>query len=105
MVNTATTMKLLKDVSLYAIKCDYFMWSEEKGEYTEPVYYAIDTSNKLNIIIMVEDVNSANLRVFDSLTAAKNYIKTHTTGVDVCLENVRPVKIMYDFETLKWKEV
>lgn len=104
MINTAKTMKLLSNVFLYAIKCDYFMWSEEKGEYTEPVYWAIDTSTKANIIIMRENVNDPQLRVFDSLTAAKTYIKDHTTGFDICMENVRPVKINYNFDRKEWEE-
>ena len=99
-----TTMKLLKDITAYAIKCDYYMWSEEKGEYTEPVYWAIDTSTKAYIIIMTETVNDPQLRIFDSLTAVKTYIKNHQTGNDICMENVRPVKIKYDFEKKEWME-
>lgn len=96
------TAKLLKDQRFFAIKCDYFMWSEERGEYTEPVYWALDDNE---IIVMEDDVNCGRLRVFTSLTAVKKYIRSHNTGVNICMENVRPVEIRYSFSERKWKEV
>lgn len=114
MKNTAKEMTLLVDTKLYAIQCDYYMCrkigEDENGEdvyedYTERVYWAIDTSTKANIIIMVETVNSPNLRVFNSLNAVKNYIKTHTTGNGICMENVKPCEIKYNFEKKEWEVV
>lgn len=97
-----TAPKLLKDQRFFAIKCDYFMWSEERGEYTEPVYWTLDDNE---IIIMEDDVNNGRLRVFTSLTAVKKYIRSHNAGVNICMENVRPVEIRYSFSERKWKEV
>ena len=94
--------KLLKDQRFFAIKCDYFMFSEERGEYTEPVYWCLDDNE---VIVMEDDVNSGRLRVFGSRTAVGKYIKAHTTGVNICMENVRPVEIYYNFSERKWKEV
>lgn len=96
------TAKLLKDQRFFAIKCDYFMWSEERGEYTEPMYWTLDDNE---IIVMEDDVNCGRLRVFTSRTAVSKYIKTHTTGFDVCMNNVRPVEIYYNFSNKKWEEV
>ena len=52
-------MKLLRDVELFCIKVDYLMWSEEKGEYTEPVYLSIDTET------MRKDGTCVNLIFFE----------------------------------------
>lgn len=97
------TAKLLKDQRFFAIKADYFMWSEERGEYTEPCYWCLEGERQ--IIIMRESVNDPDLRVFTSKTAVNKYIKAHTTGVNICMENVRPVEIRYSFSERKWKEV
>lgn len=94
--------KLLKEQRFFAIKCDYFMYSEKRGEYTEPVYWCLDDND---VIVMEDDVNSGRLRVFGSRTAVSKYIKTHTAGVNICMENVRPVEIYYNFSERKWKEV
>ena len=102
-------MKLLKDVELYAIKVDYFMYSEEKGEYTEPVYLSIDTKTKakdgtsMNLIIFKEDITPF-LRVFDMESEAKEYMESRLSNPCYC-ENMRVIKITYDFEKGKWVEV
>jgi hypothetical protein len=102
-------MKLLKDVNLYGIKVDYFMWSEEKGEYIQPSYLAIDTETKrkdgtcANIIIFKDDINVPNLRVFDTEKEAQEYMKSRINNPCYC-ENQRVIKIKYDFENGKWEE-
>ena len=102
-------MKLLKDVTQYCIKVDYYHWSDEKGEYTLPLYWSIDTETKrkdgtsANLIIFKENICDC-LRVFDTEKEAKEYIATHTTGFNVCYENPRVVKIKYNFEENKWEE-
>ena len=97
------TGKLLRDQKFFAIKCDYFMWSKERGEHTAPYYWCLEGEHQ--IIVMRKDVNDPDLRVFTSKTAVNKYIKAHTTGVNICMENVRPVEIYYDFNEGKWKEV
>ena len=102
-------MKLLKNVELYCIKTDYLMWSEEKGEYTEPVYLSIDTETKkkdgtcANLIIFEEKI-TPHLRVFDSEIVAKRYIDSHITNPCYC-ENPRVVKVKYNFESKEWEEI
>ena len=82
-------MKLLRDVELFCIKVDYLMWSEEKGEYTEPCYLSIDTETKkkdgtpVNLIIFEEKI-TPHLRVFDSEIVAKRYIDSHITNPCYC---------------------
>ena len=103
-------MKLLRDVILYCIKVDYFMWSEEKGEYTQPCYLAIDTETKrkdgtcANIIIFEDDINIQNIRVFDTEIEAQDYIESRINNPCYC-ENQRVIKIKYNFENGKWEEV
>lgn len=95
-------MKLLRDIEAYCIKVDYFMWSEEKGEYTEPVYLTIDTK-KCNIFVFEEDMNNPELRIFTSKTEAQRYLKAKISG-GLCYKNEKVVKIRYNFEEKKWEE-
>jgi hypothetical protein len=101
-------MKLLRDVELFCIKVDYFMWSEEKGDYTEPAYLSIDTETKkkdgtcANIIIFEEKI-TPHLRVFDKAGDAVTYIVSHINNHCYC-ENPRVVKIKYNAETNEWEE-
>ena len=101
-------MKLLNDIILYAIKVDYFMYSETKGDYTEPRYFAIDTetTNKdgecMNLIIMKKNVDDPCIRVFDTEREAKRYIREHKS---YSYEKPRVIKIIYDFKNKKWKEI
>lgn len=103
-------MKLLGDIKMYCIKVDYFMWSEEKGEYTEPVYLSIDTETCkkdgtcANLICFKEDIKP-NLRVFDTVKEAEGYIAAHSTGINISYENPEVVAIKYDFDAQKWVEV
>lgn len=102
-------MKLLRDVTQYCIKVDYYHWSDEKGEYTIPLFLSIDTETKakdgtsVNLIIFKENICDC-LRVFDTEKKAKEYLKNHTTGCSVCYENPRVVKIKYNFEENRWEE-
>lgn len=99
-------MKLLGDVK-YCIMVDYFMWSEEKGEHTVPVYLAIDTEKKredgtnANTIIF-KDFIEPNVRVFDTEEDATEYMNSRIKNPCYC-ENQRVVKIKYDFENGKWE--
>lgn len=102
-------MKLLGDVK-YCIKVDYFMWSEEKGEYKEPNYLAIDTEAKRedgtnkNTIIFKEDLNVPNIRVFDTQQEALAYMYSRLQNSCCYSDNQRVVKIKYNFENGKWEE-
>ena len=101
-------MKLLRDVEVYCIKVDYFMWSEEKGDYTEPAYLSIDTETMkkdgtpANLIIFEEEI-TPHLRVFDKVGDAVKYMVSHINNPCYC-EKPRVVKIKYNTETNKWEE-
>ena len=103
-------MKLLKDVKMFCIKVDYFMWDEVMDrECTAPHYLSIDTETKnkqgecMNLIIFREEINP-DLRVFDTRKEAAEYIKTRMENPCFC-ENVRIVEVKYNFETNKWEEI
>ena len=96
-------MKLLGDIKMYCIKVDYFMWAEEKGQYTEPVYLSIDVAYG-KMICFHEDIR-ADLRVFDTVAEAEAYIDSHDLRLSVCCENPEVVAIKYDFDAQKWKEI
>lgn len=96
-------MKLLGN-EIYCIKVDYFMWDSEKDEqYEEPVFLGIDTSTPANLLIFDEKITS-RLRIFDTETEAKDYLKNHNTGNGICFTNPRVTKIKYNFEKEKWEE-
>ena len=102
-------MKLLKDIIMYAIKVDYFMWNDVTNEeYTMPHYLCIDTETKnkkgecMNLLIFKEEINS-DLRVFDTLKEAKEYLNEKVKG-SFCYNNERVIKITYNFETNRWEE-
>lgn len=102
-------MKLLKDVCLYAIKVDYFMWdSKTDEEYTQPTYLSIDTKTKrkdgtsANIIIFEEEI-TPHLRVFDTEKEAKEYMDSRIDNPCYC-ENPRVIKVKYNFENNEWEE-
>lgn len=102
-------MKLLRDEFLYAIKVDYYMWSEEKGEHTEPLYLCIDTKTrrkdgKLAGIIIFSNEIVENLRVFDTERDALSYLKDKSKYT-CSYENPRVVKIKYDYTKRKWEEM
>lgn len=105
-------MKLLKDLIMYAIKIDYFMWDEKKEEeYTEPHFLTIDTETKdksgnpLNLLIFKKEITE-NLRVFNTHKEAVKYIAEKSYLKSPCYgENVRVVKIKYNFNENKWEEV
>ena len=90
-------MKLLKDITTYCIKVDCFMWSEEKGEYTEPAYLSIDTETKtkdgvcMNLITFKENITPC-LRIFDTKKEATEYMKKHLSN-SFGHENERVVKL------------
>ena len=94
-------MKLLGDVR-YCIKVDYFHWDEEKDEeYTKPLYWCV--SEEHLIIIFREEIDN-RLRVFDTEKEANEYLKSHSTGFNICYENPRVVAIKYNFDENKWEE-
>ena len=102
-------MKVLNELELYVVKANLFMWSEEKGEHTVPVYYALDleTKNKkgecMYLITFIEDLNSPNLRVFSKKKEAMNYIADR--GISITTQGEHVVKIHYDFVAKEWREV
>lgn len=99
-------MKLLGDVR-YCIKVDYFHWnSETDEEYTLPLYWCIDDS-PAHIIIFLEEINE-RLRVFDTEKEANEYLKSHSTGLNVSYENPRVVAIKMHYNKnegmYEWEE-
>lgn len=92
-------MFLLKNEYLYAIKADVFCRRGDE-EYTESNYISIDTRGGRNLLIFTEKIND-NLRVFDTEREAENYVKDKIYLHHNC-ENIRIVKVMYDFEKRKW---
>lgn len=102
-------MKLLRDEFMYCIKVDYFMWSDEKGEYTEPMYLSIDTETKQKDgtpanFITFSEVITGNLRVFDTERDAEAYMNTRIKNPCYC-EKPRVIKIKYNFERNTWEEM
>ena len=101
-------MKLLKDVSFYAIKVDYYMYDmETDSEYLYPVYLSIDTEKDQNgipknLIIFRDDI-TPNLRVFDDLKDANEYI-TKKCNSPCSFENPRVIKVRFDYKENMWKE-
>lgn len=92
-------MFLLKNEYLYAIKADVFCLRGDE-EYTESNYISIDTREGKNLLIFTEKIN-ANLRVFDTEREAENYVIDKMCLHNSC-DNIRIVKVMYDFEKRKW---
>lgn len=91
-------MKLLDDIKAYAIKVDVYMYSEDSDtEYKEPMYVTIDTEtkdkdgNSLNLITFKNNITK-NLRVFDDVFEASDYIDKHFKNSCSC-ENPRVVEI------------
>ena len=104
-------MKLLKDLVVCVIKVDYFMYDEKTdSEYTEPYYLAIDTEVKnkngepMNLLIFKKEITE-DTRIFYSHKEAVKYIAEHTSLKSPCYgENVRVVRIKYNFNENKWEE-
>lgn len=102
-------MKLLRDEYVFAIKVDYYMWSDENGEYTEPLYLCIDTETKMKDgklvgLITFSNEIAENLRVFDTERDAESYLKDK--GKETCsYKNGRVIKIKYNYTKRKWEEM
>ena len=103
------SMKLLKDITVYAIKVDYYMYDPEtEVEYLEPVYLSIDSETKddngnpMNLIIFCDSI-TPNLRIFDTLREANDY-KLRKCSNSHSFENPRIVKVKYDYKEEVWKE-
>lgn len=103
------SMKLLKDITVYAIKVDYYMYDPEiEAEYLEPVYLSIDTEkqdengNPMNLITFRDSI-TPNLRIFDTLKEANDY-KLRKCSNSHSFENARIVKVKYDHKEEVWKE-
>lgn len=102
-------MKLLGDV-MYCIKVDYFMYdSENDKEYTQPCYLTLDTKTKdkngeILYLITFNDKITSNLRVFNTEMDAHTYRIARLANPCYC-NNVRVVKIRYNFETNAWEEI
>lgn len=102
-------MRLLKDITVYAIKVDYYMYDPEtETEYLEPVYLSIDSETKddngnpMNLIIFRDSITS-DLRIFDTLKEANDYMIRRCNNSH-SFENPRIVKIKYDHKEETWKE-
>ena len=98
-------MMLLKDLIVYAIKVDYYMWDEKTdSEYTEPHFLTI-SHPPMNVITFNKEIKE-NLRIFNRYSEAVKYICSHDSLKNPCYgENVRVVKIKYNFENQVWEEI
>lgn len=103
------SMKLLKDITVYAIKVDYYMYdTEAEVEYLEPVYLSIDRETKdengipLGLIVFRDNITE-NLRIFDTLKEANDY-KLRKCSNSHSFENARIVKVKYDHKEEVWRE-
>lgn len=95
-------MKLLKDLVVYVIKVDYFMEDENGNEYTKPMFLFL---NSLKSFYFKEEIEE-NIRIFYSHKEAVQYIAEHSALRTPCYgENVRVVKIKYNFKENKWEEI
>lgn len=95
-------MKLLKDLVVYVIKVDYFMEDENENEYTKPMFLFL---NSLKNFYFKEEIEE-NIRIFYSHKEAVQYIAEHSALRTPCYgENVRVVKIKYNFKENKWEEI
>lgn len=103
-------MLLLNNFKLYAIKADMYVLNpndENDLDYTEPVYFSIDTEtkdkqgNNLNVITLESNLNNPNLRVFMFKACAEEYManRNYTN-----ITNIRVISIKYDFEKKEWVE-
>lgn len=99
-------MKLLRDIEFWAIKADYFMWSEERDEeYLEPRFCMVDIRDERQLLIFREDPNDERLRIFKTHEAAMDYIASHGLDNSCSMENARPVKVKFNFDTNRWEEM
>lgn len=103
-------MLLLENLTLYAIKADMYVLNpndENDFDYTEPVYFCIDTETKdksgnvINLITLESDLNNPKLRVFQFKVYAKEYIYNRNYSN---ITNMRVITIKYDFQNNKWVE-
>ena len=77
---------------MYAIMVDYYRWSEEKGDYTEPLYLALEGERKL---FTFEGSVTERTKVFKTAKEAGEYVDKHF-WIDkqrVCFKNVKIVEI------------
>lgn len=97
-------MTLLKDLTIYAIKVDLYMWDDEKGEYTEPNFVTI-SHPPMNVLTLEREIKE-NLRIFNRYSEAVKYICSHESLKNPMFgENTRVVKIRYNFAEQKWEEI
>jgi len=74
---------------MYAIMVDYYCWSEEKGEYREPVYLGIAYPPK-NLFVFDKEHNSRSYRWDKKADAEKFLCKFKESTIDCCsFENAR----------------
>ena len=103
-------MLLLENLTLYAIKADMYVSNpndENDFDYTEPVYFCIDTETKdksgnvINLITLESYLNNPKLRVFQFKVYAEEYIYNRNYSN---ITNMRVITIKYDFQNNKWVE-
>lgn len=82
---------------MYVIMVDYYHWSEEKGEYTLPMFLNVKPPHR--IFTFTETINDDTKR-FATKKEAKAYIEKHfkdepEKGIYrcTCFENIRIIKI------------
>ena len=77
---------------MYAIMVDYYRWSEEKGDYTEPLYLGLE--GKLKIFVFDEEITERT-KLFKTAKAAGYYVDKHF-GPDrqrICFKSVKIVEV------------
>lgn len=78
----------------YAIQADYWMWSEELGEHTEPEYLGLE--GKYKIFVFEEEVTERT-KLFDTAKEAGEYVDKHF--------NPEKRETMVSFDTVRIVEV
>ena len=79
----------------YYILVDYFMYSDEKGDYTEPLYLGVEGEHK--IFVFDKEV-SARTKIFTSAKEAGEYVDKHFSDMPMSYENLRIVQDTSDAE-------
>ena len=76
-------MKGVESYMFYVIVVDYYMYSEEKGMYTEPAYLGLEGEHKL-FVFDEQIVNRT--KTFNTAKDAGEYVDKHFSKQSCCFE-------------------
>lgn len=69
----------------YVIVVDYYMWDDEKGDYTAPLYLGVDEDH----IFVFDDNICKRTEVFSTAKEAGEYVDKHFKEPSMCFEHLR----------------